>query len=152
MLPESLPVATENEFPRFRKEEYRVTSPADWKYNCIAYAAGECAAPWWPSDAETEGVFWPPEAPREETMDAFVTAFKTKGYCPIDDMNTGVEAGYEKIVIYVDAEGTPSHAARQLDSGAWTSKLGTCEDISHDHLPVSKPTARSQATEESAKS
>jgi hypothetical protein len=42
-----------------------------------------------------------------------------------------MEAGFEKIAIYVDGDGVPTHAARQLSDGAWTSKLGEWEDIRH---------------------
>jgi hypothetical protein len=48
--------------------------------------------------------------------------------------NDKLERGYEKIAIYADAGGVPTHAARQLDSGKWTSKLGRLEDIEHDTL------------------
>ena len=41
------------------------------------------------------------------------------------------EAGFEKIAIFVDATGEPTHAARQMGSGMWTSKLGTAHDIAH---------------------
>jgi hypothetical protein len=41
------------------------------------------------------------------------------------------EIGFEKVAIYVDAGGTPTHMARQLESGAWTSKCGSLEDIEH---------------------
>ena len=34
----------------------------------------------------------------------------------------------------MDKEGVPSHAARQLPSGHWTSKLGKAEDIRHSTL------------------
>ena len=40
------------------------------------------------------------------------------------------EAGYEKIAIYA-LEGRWEHAARQLENGQWTSKLGPMEDITH---------------------
>ena len=64
-------------FPNLRRENYRVTSEADWKYNCIAHAAGKDDAPWWPAVEGTEGVSgpralpeksrwkasWPPRAP-----------------------------------------------------------------------------------------
>ena len=39
-----------------------------------------------------------------------------------------------KIAIFVDDEGVPTHAARQLQSAVWTSKLGDWEDIEHDSL------------------
>ena len=43
--------------------------------------------------------------------------------------------GYKKIVLFArqdDFKGlVPTHAARQLENGQWTSKLGQCEDIMH---------------------
>ncbi len=41
------------------------------------------------------------------------------------------EQGFEKIAIYVNNMGKPTHAARQLPSGYWTSKLGRWIDIEH---------------------
>jgi hypothetical protein len=63
---------------------------------------------------------------------AFILAFATKEYEPCD--NGALEAGYEKLVIYVDSSQTPTHMARQLRSGKWTSKLGELEDIEHQTL------------------
>jgi hypothetical protein len=40
--------------------------------------------------------------------------------------------GYEKIAIYTKPDGRPTHAARQIDSDKWTSKMGQLEDIEHD--------------------
>lgn len=48
--------------------------------------------------------------------------------------NAGYEDGFEKIAIYVDSNGKPTHVARQLSSGHWTSKLGKLEDIEHKTL------------------
>jgi hypothetical protein len=45
-----------------------------------------------------------------------------------------LEHGVEKVAIYVDCDGVPTHAARQLADGTWTSKLGEWEDIQHDTL------------------
>jgi hypothetical protein len=56
--------------------------------------------------------------------------FKTVGdYVPCD--HGELEAGFEKIAIYVGADSEVKHAARQLPSGLWTSKLGDFEDIEH---------------------
>lgn len=44
-----------------------------------------------------------------------------------------LEDRYEKIAIYAK-DGEPTHAARQLGDGRWTSKLGKYEDIEHDSL------------------
>jgi hypothetical protein len=42
-----------------------------------------------------------------------------------------LQANIEKIAIYVNQLGVPSHAARQLPNGLWTSKLGSNVDIEH---------------------
>lgn len=130
-LPKHLSAKKASKFPSLREDDYFVTSVHDWAYNCIAHAAGEDHVPWWPMEEETEGVFWPDGVPREETIEAFVAAYKTKDYLPCDDLNTDLEPGFEKVVIYLSAENEPTHAARQLPTGAWTSKLGEWEDIEH---------------------
>jgi hypothetical protein len=67
--------------------------------------------------------------PREETVAGFIKAFGQLGYVVCD---TGeLESGYERLAIYADESGTPTHMARQLTSGRWTSKLGELEDIEH---------------------
>ena len=63
------------------------------------------------------------------TLAAFIAAYATIGFEPCDDGQP--EAGFEKIAIYVDDAGEPVHAARQLPSGVWTSKLGGANDIEH---------------------
>ena len=62
-------------------------------------------------------------------MEAFRLAFVVHGYAVCDQID--VEPGYEKIAIFADPDGCPTHAARQLSSGVWTSKLGRLEDIEH---------------------
>jgi len=42
-----------------------------------------------------------------------------------------VEEGYEKIAICAAPDGIPTHVARQLQSGLWSSKLGQLQDIQH---------------------
>jgi hypothetical protein len=77
--------------------------------------------------------YWPISVPRKADLESFVAAFATLGFVVCDDSN--LDPGVEKIAIYGvrDVAGSivPTHAARQLDSGAWTSKLGALEDISH---------------------
>ena len=46
------------------------------------------------------------------------------------------ENGFEKVAIFVDSSGTPTHAARQMGSGMWSSKLGKEHDIAHELLGV----------------
>jgi hypothetical protein len=99
--------------------DWRMTSPESVDYNCIAWAAGEDDRFWWP---DLLGIgYWPPGAVRRETLDAFVEAYGTLGYAVCAD---GIlEEGFEKVALFTRA-GKPTHAARQLRSGAWTSKLG----------------------------
>jgi hypothetical protein len=40
-----------------------------------------------------------------------------------------------RIVLYIK-DGKPTHAARQLPTGKWTSKLGSDIDIEHDYPEV----------------
>jgi hypothetical protein len=47
-----------------------------------------------------------------------------------------LEKGFEKVAIYVKGNQNPTHAARQLDSGIWTSKIGNEEDIEHSSPAV----------------
>jgi len=51
------------------------------------------------------------------------------GYEPCEGQD--VEPGFEKIAIYVGSDDVPTHLARQLASGEWSSKCGQLEDIIH---------------------
>ena len=118
--------ALERAFPNLSEGGYDITSPATPDYNCIAWAAGDTTRWWWPIPAF---YYWPQEAPLEETLEAFIQAFATLGFIHCEDET--VESGFEKIAIYVNAQGTPTHAARQLHNGRWVSKLGSGVDIEH---------------------
>jgi len=48
-------------------------------------------------------------------------------------MNPELESGLEKIALY-SMSSIPTHAARQLRDGWWTSKLGPNFDIEHSDL------------------
>ena len=115
-------------FPKLQHAHYRITSPPERRYNCIAWAAANPSDWWWP---EPEGpAHWPPGVARALTLAAFHQAFATLGYEPCD--NAELEPGFEKIAMYARADGIPTHAARQLQAGPWTSKLGRMEDIEHE--------------------
>ena len=124
---------SQQDFPHLDDTTCEVTSPRTEAYNCIAWAAGEDSRWWWPDPQEQD--FWPPTVPREENLAAFVEAYRTVGFELCFDGT--LEAGIEKLAIYgtgpIGGE-TPTHAARQLDSGEWTSKLGVLEDIRHERL------------------
>ena len=114
-------------FPGLAGGGYRPTSPPDDGYNCVGWAAGEADRWWWP---DTPGRnHWPAGVPREETLAAFAAAYATLGYGPAATAEP--EVGVEKVAVYARA-GRPTHAARQLPSGRWTSKLGSGPDIEHE--------------------
>ena len=56
------------------------------------------------------------------------------GFEPSENTSTDFEPGIEKIALYVNSENEVTHAARQKDNGAWTSKLGELEDIEHQKV------------------
>lgn len=114
-------------FPLLKLSPYTVMSPRTLEYNCIAWAAGDTNRCWWPDP--NEQYFWPPEILRKETIDVFVNVFESLGYTICSDSN--YETGYEKVAIFAKSDGRPTHAARQIDSDKWTSKLGKSEDIEH---------------------
>lgn len=109
-------------FPGLGQGPFRITSQPDPNYNCIAWAASRVDQFWWP------GIFWPSGVPKKETRKSFVRAFEGLGYqvCAGPDP----EIGFEKVVLF-EKLGTPTHAARLLPDGWWSSKLGSAHDISH---------------------
>jgi len=116
-------------FPNLAATAWEITSDSDAGYNCIAWAAGQQNKWWWPVvPSGCPPYFWPPGVPRVRTLQAFVEAYATLGYGPCSDGN--LEPGFEKVALYADAGG-PTHAARQLSTGQWTSKLGPYVDIEH---------------------
>jgi len=129
-----LPDDIEGAFPDLRKEHYHVTGKPTEKYNCIAFAVGDKWKWWWP---DPYGEYhWPKNAPREATVPAFLKMFGLFGYGECDDPNLAPKS--EKIAIYYDPIGTSNtpaemttHAARQLVSGHWKSKLGPFHQIEH---------------------
>lgn len=124
-----------NDFPLLNEEGWTETSPIDPAYNCIAWAAEGDRRWWWPG-APPIG-FWPPDVADEPTVAAFEALFVQLGYAPCE---TGeLEEGFEKVAIY-SKEGEVTHAARQLVSGRWTSKLGRNIDIEHTLRGLEGPT------------
>lgn len=122
-------------FENLTADNFQITSARDRKYNCIAWAAEESNVNWWPlpellNGSPVGGVYWPEGVGLDVTLPNFIRAFRRIGYRECD--HGELEDGFEKIVLFVDASGIPTHAARQLQDGKWTSKLGKLNDISHD--------------------
>ena len=119
-----------HELPNLTANNCDVKSPATKRYNCLAWAAGEDFRNWWP---DPMGIgYWPPGIVRAVTTQAFLLAYGTLGFTLCFDGT--LEAGVEKLAIYgkgqTGAE-EPTHAAVQLETGHWTSKIGRFEDITH---------------------
>jgi len=119
----------EEYFPGLAKGDYQLTSPKDPIYNCIAWAVGEMGKWWWPGP-NPEEEYWPAGLPREVSLPAFRLALASIGYVECQD--SGLEPGQEKVALFADSKGKPTHAARQLSNGRWTSKLGKLDDIEHN--------------------
>ena len=123
-------------FPFLFPENHRVTSPPSTGYNCIAWAAGFSDRQLWPVLPElVEGdVAWPEDLPHDESLASIIAFFESLGYQECDSPD--LEAGFEKVALFADPEDDyPTHAARQLPGGWWTSKMGwDGVTIEHDGL------------------
>jgi hypothetical protein len=115
-------------FPQLADGSYEVTSPATEDYNCIAWAAGDSTRKWDPT--AIDGRYWPENVSRDCDVNSFIELYRaTGGFVPCDDGN--LEEGVQKIALYVGLDGEVKHAAVQLPTGLWSSKLGDFEDIQH---------------------
>ncbi len=129
---DSLEKRLKPDFPNLHSSNHKITSPQTPDYNCIAWAAGDDERWWWPGSFPH--VYWPPGIPLNESIDSFVAAFSTLDYMVCD--SSDLELDYEKVALFADKNGKPTHMARQLASGVWTSKLGQDHDIEHHELDV----------------
>jgi hypothetical protein len=112
------------DFPRLTAKNHRVTSPATPDYNCVAWSANDTERWWQP------GVYWPVDFPQDDHgLGALEQAFMALGYEQCADGE--LDSGFEKVALYGSGF-MYTHAARQLPTGKWTSKLGQGEDIEHD--------------------
>ena len=119
------------DFPDLHSGNHHDTSLPDEKYNCIAWAAGDTDQ-WWDPTASTDPAkqfYWPANVPRDYKVTSLILALESVGFAPCADASQ--EDGIEKIAIYRYGD-EYMHAARQLESGKWTSKMGKSEDIEHD--------------------
>lgn len=106
---------------------YSEESLATDVYNCIAFAFGDTKNWWWPKIGF--GIYWPPGFPLNDSVDTLISIFEVHGYTGCDIADS--DPGYERVAIY-SLDGRFKHAARQLASGRWASKLGEEQDIEHE--------------------
>lgn len=105
-------------------DTFRLTSKPDRNYNCVAWAVGETHRRWDP-----DGYFWPPDVPRDWKLSSVIQALQMMNFEVCADGKP--ERGYEKLAVYCESEDEVLHAARLLEDGWWTSKLGDFDDIKH---------------------
>jgi len=121
------------EFARFcpivKEEDYEPRSDRTDAYNCIAFAMGDEQNYWWPTPRF--GCYWPPGFERSNAVPVLIKIGELFGYRQCESGEA--EPGFEKIALYADLGGV-QHAARQLESGVWKSKIGELEDIEHNNL------------------
>lgn len=113
---------------------FKITSPVDKNYNCIAWAYALYKDRWMQFDTKPrlDGVWywWPNGVAVNQSIDAYIEAFKTKGYEVCDSHE--LENNYVKIALYVENNSMNcTHASRQKTIGTWMSKLGSSYDIEH---------------------
>lgn len=157
----------ERSFPKLRASGYDENncSPytggplVDGTYNCIAWAAEDVHHKfWWPSTGSSRG-HWPWCVSRSVDVPCFISAFRCLGY--FRSANSRLEFGYDKVALFAIhasrtkkpipaklsqfADWIPTHMARQLRDGNWTSKCGWNEDITHYTLDALESYIRSDA-------
>ena len=113
-----------NAFPNLANEAFEIVDQPSEQYNCIAYAAGDTGQWWWPDGIN----YWPPWATPTTKTGSLQEVFAGQGYERCDDTN--VEADYHKVALY-EAHGDMRHAAAQMPTGRWRSKMGKGPVIEH---------------------
>lgn len=130
-----VPNSSQLAFPNLKKCKFRITSPQNDKYNCIAWAANDTSKKWWP-DASCI-YYWPNIAPRNNSLPAFLAAFQTIGYKHIT--NSDLELYNDVIAFMADTNNRITHAIRRINRDLWTSKLGDEWDIEHELHAIDGP-------------
>jgi hypothetical protein len=128
-------LSLEADFPRLLSTGYLITSEASGVPNCIGYVLGDMEHFWDPMLVGFHaGYYWPPGIPRDDKLTTWRLLFNLFGYRPAETSTP--EFGIEKIAIYgnINNDEEGHHVAKQLPSGAWTSKLGPDQDIEHSAL------------------
>lgn len=110
--------------PGLTDDNHKISSPATFRYNCIAWAAGVATKKW----GDQKPYFSPKEVSRGADVQSLIGLFEWLGYKPCD--GGCLEPGIERVALYA-LDGNWTHAARQRSDGTWTSKLGDFEDIDH---------------------
>lgn len=120
-----------DEFPNTSAEPFIQTSHVDVNYNCIAWAASDNTR-WYEPDP-FGNYYWPSEVARDYTVEAYINLYEFLGYERCE--NGDLEEGFTKVAVFASGA-WPTHAARQLENGSWTSKLGQNIDVEHSIFSI----------------
>jgi hypothetical protein len=112
-------------FPRLG-EEFEVLAPASVMYNCIGWSLGNTGAWVWPTDGQQPAY-----------LPNFDALYRYYGFRRVKGLEFRRWPGHDKVVLYAvrksDGSIQPTHAARQMPDGSWSSKLGSLPLIRHLH-------------------
>lgn len=121
--------AIDDHFPNLAADGYRITSPGDDSYNCVAWVARDLSR-WW--EPAFDGAFWPREVNESELedgdLDEYLEVFRAMGFKLCG--SAALEHGAEKIAIFANGSDF-QHVAYQRSDGEWSSKLGSLNDVRH---------------------
>lgn len=122
----------EEDFPNI-VGQYEIKSDKDEGHNCVGFAVGDTSHYWDPDAAARpiRGYYWPPGCGNDDALANLVRVFEIHGYEICESAE--LEPDFEKVAILGDRVAY-SHAAKQLASGKWSSKLGKGHDIHHNTL------------------
>lgn len=125
------PTELQAKFPKLSADNYKHTSDAAARYNCVAFANDDDRK-WWQAGLYGGRYYWPPDT--SDTLEGWVSIFTSQGFELTS--NREIEAEFEKVAIYVDLRDMlPAHVAKSYGS-EWKSKLGRYQDIQHSSLDV----------------
>lgn len=129
------------QFPLLASDpKFKITSPQDNNYNCLAWAYQMYKDRWmWPP-IEEDGTpipvidgdpWWPENVGVGLNIKFLVQAFQQKGFCLCSKWEH--EEGYVKVALYYNPQNEHmTHAARESRvNNCWMSKLGRNHDIHH---------------------
>jgi hypothetical protein len=115
-------------FPRSESAPYEVTSPEDIKYNC---SRGLLARRRFAANGGLRlhpSIIGPWSPVRKQLRVSSRHSANLATWFATPANSNQVMRGWQSTLTKL---GTPTHMARQLTSGRWTSKLGELEDIEH---------------------
>ena len=109
---------------------FKIIQQDNEDYNCIAHSLGYNHITIWPISKRFW--VWDKTLPYINTINNFVSLYRKFNYEICEDSSWEFE--YDKIALYISVlsgRNTVSHAAKQIDSYWWSSKIGGDELFEH---------------------